>query len=104
MAVGVDLPGAHQDTDGDGEVVGGAFFSEVGGGEVDGNPLHRELVSRIADGGADSLTRLLDCGVGEADDIESRKPRRDVYFYFDDGPFETNDCTASNPGEHEWVR
>ena len=98
VGVSLDLAGAHQDADSDGEVVGRAFFTEVGGGEVDSDPLHRELESRVADGSADSLPGFLDCGVGEADYIESRKSWGDVYFDFYYGPFEANDCTASNSG------
>ena len=60
-----------EDADGDGEVEAGAFFFEVGGGEVDGDAGGWEVEAGVADGGADAVAGLADGGVGEADGGEA---------------------------------
>jgi len=59
-----------EDADGHGEVEAGAFFLDVGGGEVDGDVGGGQVETGVADGGADAVAGFADRGVGEADGVE----------------------------------
>jgi hypothetical protein len=59
-----------EDADGHGEVEAGAFFLDVGGGEVDGDVGGGEVETGVADGGADAVAGFADGGVGKADGVE----------------------------------
>ena len=80
------LAGAGQYSDGDGEVIGRASLPQVGRREVDRHAPHWKLATGVANGGADPLPRLLDSGVGQADDVELGQAGRDVYLDLDDVP------------------
>jgi hypothetical protein len=54
------LVGGSEDAECDGEVKGRALFSDVGGGEIDGDALEGKLEARVGDGGVDPLTPLFD--------------------------------------------
>ena len=98
---GGDLPGGHEDADGDGEVVAGAFFAQVGGGEVDGDALGGQGGAGVAQGGAHALARLRDGRVRQADDVEGGQPGGDVDFDGDDFAAEADDGAAGDAGKHE---
>ena len=53
---------------GDGQVVDGALFAEVGGGEVDRHGGGLEAEEGVAQGGVDAVDALFDGGVGQAHD------------------------------------
>ena len=59
-----------EDADGHRQVEAGAFFLDVGGGEVDGDVGGREFEAGVADGGADAVAAFADGGVGKADGVE----------------------------------
>ena len=69
---GADLLRAEQDADGHRQVERGTALAQVGRGEVDRDPARRMDESGIAQRPADALARLLERGVGEADDGEAR--------------------------------
>ena len=88
-----------EDSDSDGEVVGGAFFAEAGGGEVNGEALGGvKFEVAIFEGGGDTVAGFADGGVGEADDVEAGLSSADVYFYLDDFGVESCDGTAKDFG------
>ena len=92
-----------EDADGDGEIEAGAFFLEVGGGEVDGDAGGREIEAGVLDGGADAVARLADGGVGEADGGEGFLIELDageVDFYVDDVGVDAVDSGAAGFEEH----
>ena len=78
-ALVADAPGGLQQADGDRQVVDRAFLADVGRREIDGDV---ELLARgkplVLERGGDPVLRLLDCGVGEADNRELRRPHRRV--------------------------
>src|SRR5207302_10897576 len=66
--------GGHEDGQRDGEVESGALFGHLGRREVDGDPLRRERVARVADRGPDPFACLLNGAVGETHDVELGQP------------------------------
>ena len=98
--VGGHLLGAEQDADGDGQVVGGSGFLEVGRGQVDDDALHRKDAAGVADGRPHALAGFLYGGVRQADDDEGRQPGGDVRFDFNDRAIEPNDGAGHHLGEH----
>ncbi len=50
----------------DRKVVGRASLSDICGGQVNGDPFHREEVARIANSGSHSLPCFLNGGIGQA--------------------------------------
>ena len=94
-----------EDADGDGEIEAGAFFLEVGGGEVDGDAGGGEVEAGVLDGGADAVARLADGGVGEADGGEGLFLGLDageVDFDVDDVCVDAVDGGAASFEEHAW--
>ena len=67
-----DLLRPEQDPERDREVERRARLALLGRGEVDGDPPRRMDEAGVADRAADPLARLLERGVGEADDREAR--------------------------------
>ena len=86
----VDLAGAEQDADGDGEVVGRAGFFQVGGGQVDGDAAHREFAAAVAEGGAHPFPGFLDRRIGQADNVESGQAGSYVHFHLNDEPVQAD--------------
>ncbi len=83
-----DLLRGHENSDGHGQVVGGALLLQLGGGQVDGDAAHGEGTVGVADGCADPVPGLpsprlrtgLDGGVGQADHVEGRQARGNVHL------------------------
>ena len=98
--VGPELVVGQENPQSDGEVVGGTFLTQVGGGQVDSEARAREGQAGVLDGRADPFARFLDGGVGEADDGEGGQPAGDVHLHLDDGPFEPDDRATEDLGQH----
>ncbi len=58
------------DAEGHGQIESGAFFLDVGGGEVDGDVGGRNVVAAVLERGADAVAAFADGGVGQADGVE----------------------------------
>ncbi len=97
---GRDLLCRQQDADSDGQVVGGASLAQVGGGEVDDDTLQREDGATVLDGGAHPLLRLVDGGVGQADQRKRGQPMRDVYLDFDNRAFQAHHRATAHLCQH----
>jgi hypothetical protein len=97
---GFDQPGRAEDADRGRQVEGGAFLAEIGGGEVDGDALDRELEARVVDGGAHPVAALANGRVGEADRAEGRQARCDVHLDEDGGGLDAAERGGADPGEH----
>ena len=67
----------------DREVVMAALLGQVGGREVDGDPLGRQRQPHRGERGLDPLTAFADRLVGQADDDEARYARRDLALHLD---------------------
>lgn len=65
-----DQVGSGQDTDSDGQVVSGAFFPNVGGGEVDNGFQAGDMPARVFEGGFYPGVSFAHGAVGESDDVE----------------------------------
>lgn len=89
-----------------GPVVGRPFFLKVGRRVVDGDAPLREDAARVLDGGADPLLRLLDGGIGQADDREGGEARPDVYLDLDERSLEPDDRSWNHGigSQTHWVR
>ena len=59
-----------ENSEGDGQIEAGAFFLEVGGGEVDGDVGGRNEIAGVLDGGAHAIAAFAHGGVGQADGVE----------------------------------
>ena len=94
------LAGAEQDADGDGQIVGGAGFFQVGRRQVDGDAAHGELAAAVADGGAHPLFGLLHGGIGQPHDVKSGQPRRDVGFGLDNLPVQAQNGAGLCGSQH----
>ncbi len=62
-----DLPAGGEDAEGDRQVEAPGLLGQVGRRQVDGDALAGKLEAGIDDGGAHAVTRLLDLGIGQAD-------------------------------------
>ena len=97
---GLDQPGGAEDADRDRQVEGGAFLADIGGRQVDGDAVDRELEARVADGGADPVAALAHGRVGEADGVEGGQPRGDVHLHEDGGGLDPAERGGANAREH----
>ena len=95
-----DGPGGGQDADSDGEIEAGAFLSEVGGGQVHGDALHREDKTAVADGGADPIATLSDRGVGEPNGGKGGEAGGHVHLHRDERCLDPLNGRRSHPGQH----
>jgi len=83
--VGQQLLRAHQQGHSDGQVVGGAFFAQVGRRQVQQYPAPGHAQTAVDQGGAHPLPRLLDGHVGKAHYVDAREPSGGgVYLYLND--------------------
>jgi hypothetical protein len=55
-------------SDGDGQIEGGAFFSDISGGEIDGDASDGPAQKGVRNGGGDAVATFSDCCVWESDD------------------------------------
>ena len=65
--IGRHLLGQDQQGDGDGQIIRGAFFAQVGRGQVDGQAAAGIAETGIVDRSAHALGGFLHCGVGQPD-------------------------------------
>ena len=70
VLLGSNLLGSLQHAKGNGQVVGGAFFTNVSGGQVHHDFLAGHFVSRTFEGGFDPVFALLHGTVGQANQIK----------------------------------
>jgi hypothetical protein len=92
-----------ENADRHGEVEAGAFFFNVGGGEVDGDVGGGELEAGVADGGADAVTAFANGGVGKADRVEVvflGLHAGEVHFDVDDAGIDAVNGGAEGGEEH----
>jgi hypothetical protein len=61
---------SSKNADGDGKIEAGAFFLDVGRGEVDGDEGGRDGVAGVLDGGTDAVAAFAHRGVGQADGVK----------------------------------
>jgi hypothetical protein len=95
-----DLLRAEENADRDRQVERRTLLRQIRGCEVDGDPSRRIFEAGVADRAADSLARLLQGGIGQADDGEAGQPGRHVDFDADDAPLEPGDGGGEDRGEH----
>jgi len=79
-----------QDADRDRKVVGRAFLTQVGRGEVDRDAAEREGEPGVLDRGADTVSCLLDGCVSKPDDGEPADAIRDIDLNLDQFAFEAD--------------
>jgi hypothetical protein len=84
-----DDPHRCQQAERDRQVEMAAFLQQIGGGEVDGDPLRRQAEPHRRQGCAHPLAALGDGLVGQADDGEGRHPVRHLHL---DGDVEDVDA------------
>ena len=63
-----------------GQVIDRPLLADIGGREVDRQPALRERKAAVFDRGAHSVLRLIDCGVGQADQIDPRQPLTEIHL------------------------
>src|SRR6267143_1914830 len=97
---GCDVPRRAQDGDRDGQVEAAALFWELGGRQVDGDLLARELHPAVVDGDLDPLPGLLQGAIGQPHDVEARQARPDVGFDVDPPAIEAEQGPAERPSQH----
>ena len=78
----------------------GPAFLRSAGSQVDRDTAHRELTSRVPDGGAHTFAGLLHGGVRQPDDREGGQPGGDIYFDLDDHAVEADDRARLALGQH----
>lgn len=93
-------PRGGEDPEGDGEVEGRAFLSEVGWREAHRDALHGEGIAGVPDGAPDAIAALADGGVGEADHVESRQSRGDIDLHRDHCRVDSGHGGREHPGQH----
>ncbi len=95
-----NLTRSGEQGDGDSQIKGGAFFSQVGRGQVDRNSLRRKFEAAVAHCGTNPLPGFPDRGVGKPDNVKSRHSPVDIYFYFQGNPFYPENCAGEYSGQH----
>jgi hypothetical protein len=93
--------GSGEDAEGDGQVDGGAFLAEVGGGEVDGDPIGRKDNACVPDRGANALATLPYRLVRQTDGRERRKAAGDVDLDAHERCFHTDERGGQHTREHD---
>ena len=104
VQIGEDLAGGGHDAEGDGQVVGGAFFAQVGGGQIYCEAVLGKVESAVGDGRTDAFAAFAHGGAGEADDGEPLEPVCDIDFDFDLFGIQSYNGTAAHFGEHWFLR
>ena len=82
-AIGGELPRRLEDADGDGKVEIRALLFEIGGREIDGDFVGRELSAAVFERGTHPLAALLDGGVGQPNEFVRGQPVVDIRFHLD---------------------
>jgi hypothetical protein len=92
-AIGTEDAESHR------KIEAGAFFADVGGGEVNGYVSERDIVAAILESGANAVAALANRGIGEADGVEvilAGLDTRNVHLDFNDAGIDAIDgCTES---------
>ena len=97
---GVDLAGGGEDAERDRQVEAARLLRQVGRREADRDALVvRELEAARLQRRADALARLLDLGVGEADEREARQAVGEMHLDRHRGRFEAAQGAAVDDGE-----
>ena len=78
----------------DRKVEGGTFLFDVGGGEVDGDFIGRDLETTVFNGRSDSFPGFSDAGVRKADQDELREAVTDIDFNVDRESVDTESKSA----------
>lgn len=95
--VGLDLFAGGQHAEGDGQVETGAFFFDVGGGEVDGALAHGKLVAGTVHRGGNAFLGFLDGGIGQADEHDEGLAVAAIDLDLDGVGVDTRDGGGQNP-------
>ena len=95
-----DRPDGRHDAERDGQVVVAALLREVGGSEVDGDPLRRQRQARRRQGRAHPLARFRDGLVAEADDVEHHGAVGDLHLDVDRPGLDALEGDRRNPHDH----
>jgi hypothetical protein len=98
--LGRDLAVGREDPHGDREVEARAGLAQVGGREVRGDALLRELEAGVLDRRADALARLADRLVAEPDDREGRQALAQVDLDGHPPRLDAVDREGGDAGEH----
>lgn len=59
-----------ENADGDRQIEAGALFTDVSGGEIDGDVRGRDQVAGVLDSGTDAIAAFADGGIGKTDGVE----------------------------------
>ncbi len=97
---GPHLSRRRQDRKCDGQVVLRPDFAQVGGREIDDDPLCGDPESLVDESRAHTLARLLHCGVGKTDHRERRHARSKVGLDVDRRGVETKECGTDDVSDH----
>ena len=101
LQVGRHLLGQDQQRDGDGQIVGGAFLAQVGGGQVDGEPAAGIGQTGVVDRRAHALGGFLHRGVGQADQGHGGQGAGvEIGLNLDHGAFQADQRATVDFGEH----
>ena len=100
----LELPGRRQYGDRQWEIEVRALLAQERGGEVDRDPLLRELEAGVRDRRAHALARLADRLVRQPDDRERRKPEPDVALDRHAARLHAVDREARHRGQHVRTR
>ncbi len=95
-----DHPGSGKNTDGHGQIKGGAILFDVRRCQIDGNAPHREVVARVLDGGLDPILAFLDRPFGEADGGELGQALSDIDLHFNRVGVDTEQGSGQYFGQH----
>ena len=82
--LGREFAGGGETGDRDREVEPGAVLRQRSRRQVDGQAARRQRAAGVDRGGAHAIARLAECSVGQADDDEGGKLRREVGLDLDD--------------------
>lgn len=90
----------HNNSERDGQIVGGSLFADGGGRQIDDNAMAGEMQTGILNGGLHTFTTLLHGRVWKPHNCYTRKTIGVIHFDFNDNAFETDDGTGKNSGKH----
>ncbi len=93
-------PHGGQQPEGDGQVEMTALLEEVGGRQVDGDPLGRQGEADGRDGGANPLPAFRHRLVGQADHRKGRHAGADLHLHVHVQHVDSGKCDRIDPGDH----
>ena len=95
-----DDAGGGENAERDREIERRAGLADVGGRQIDRDPVLGELEAGIPYGAPDAIAALANARVRQAHDSESRQAERDVDFDVDGGRFDPEDGGGADAGQH----